>query len=462
LFAKMIVYGRTKGFIRIAPITALVVLSTVDLASFQLAFPHVIRTPGDLQDFIQIVRGSTLRSGLGRGVKRAINQWLNDLSEYHAIKYGSRGQTMSLRDMLRISRPVPLTERSGTLFNYLVKGLHEGNAHSIREQLPQVVAVELLKEAKLPTEQVQLIEQGRLPYEVVVGAVNKPSLPVWRSLMEQMPYFALLRNLNTLARQGVLNDAEAVRYVVGRLTNENAIRKSLVLPFRFFTAAEQLDAGVPQNVRDAVRQALEISFDNLETIPGTTLVCPDISGSMGHQLSSRGSTRYVDVACLFAAAMLKRAETPIVWPFDTQVRDIPVSKLDSLVTTTARITQRYGGGTALCAPISRAIAQGTRFDTFIGITDSEEWAGHGFLSEWKRYTRTVNPNAKAFLLQLVSNRGRFVAPESLENVWYFFGWSESVPNFIVSTIRGEKTQLDEVRALNLGGDTTGGAETDEG
>src|SRR5581483_9597603 len=202
LFAKMIVYARNKGFMRISPITALVVLSTADLNYFELAFPLVIRTPGDLQDFMQIVRSGSLRKGCGRGVKRVIGSWMNGLSEYHVIKYGSQGAGFSLRDILRLVHPKPATEGVDALFNYLCNGLTEENASAIREQLPQVRCIELLKEEKDPARQRELVAMGRLPYETVVGAI-KPDVALWTELMKQMPYFALLRHLNTLAKAGV-------------------------------------------------------------------------------------------------------------------------------------------------------------------------------------------------------------------------------------------------------------------
>src|SRR5262249_903579 len=69
--AQAIIYARAEGLMRVAPITALVVLSAADSADakelFRRIFPRVIQTPGDLQDAIALCRRSALR-GMGKAV----------------------------------------------------------------------------------------------------------------------------------------------------------------------------------------------------------------------------------------------------------------------------------------------------------------------------------------------------------------------------------------------------------
>src|SRR5215467_7356324 len=88
--AQAIVYARAEGLMRVAPLTALVVLSAADSADakelFRRIFPRVIHTPGDLQDVIALCRRSALR-GMGKAVTRAANRWLAGISQYHVVKY---------------------------------------------------------------------------------------------------------------------------------------------------------------------------------------------------------------------------------------------------------------------------------------------------------------------------------------------------------------------------------------
>jgi len=83
--AKAIVFARNEGFMRLQPIVGLCHLPS---GLMKKVFNQVIRTPGDLSDFITVMRGGMVdgRKGLGRAAKTAIKAWLNDLSEYHAYR----------------------------------------------------------------------------------------------------------------------------------------------------------------------------------------------------------------------------------------------------------------------------------------------------------------------------------------------------------------------------------------
>jgi 60 kDa SS-A/Ro ribonucleoprotein len=479
LLARMVVYARTDGLLRTLPIMALAALSAADPDWFARAFPRVIRTPNDLKDLVTFTRKGGMRAGMGRAVKRAVNDWLNGLTEYHAIKYGSRSGDVTLRDVLRITHPKPNDARADTLFHYLVNGLTPENAGRVRELLPQVWAVEQLKQAENPMEQRRRILEGRLPYEVVVGAVS-PDAGLWMELMRQMPYMALLRHLNTLARAGVLNDTEAVEYVAGRLTDPGAVAKSMVLPFRFFIAAKTLLEAVPRLVREAVERALELSFANVPVLPGVTCIAPDVSGSMSCGfVSGRGKARYIDIAAIFAAACLKQSTDALVLPFEHQVVDVRLSAQDTLMTTADRLSKVGGGGTAVAAPISYLLKERIRVDTFIGITDNEDWCygwdgrtlahfrsmpsqrgdEHGFLNAWRKYKRTVNPDAKALLLTIAPYR-HSVAPQHEPDVWFIYGWSDAVLPFIARTLNGVQTQMEAVRAVRLEAPAQAGEENE--
>jgi 60 kDa SS-A/Ro ribonucleoprotein len=468
LLAKMIVFARNEGLLRTLPITALAVLSYTDSTLFARAFPIVIRTPNDLKDFVILVRRGGMRAGLGRAVKRAVNTWLNGLTEYHAIKYGSRSGDVSLRDVLRITHPKPKDGRTDALFHYLVHGLTPENDARVREELPQVGAMERLKGATDPAERRRLIAEGRLPYETVIGATT-PDTALWAELMRQMPYMALLRHLNTLARAGVLADPEAVEYVVERLTNREAVASSMVLPFRFYIAHQSLDAEAPRAIREALEEALELSFANMPHLPGVTCIAPDVSGSMsGGFVSGKGQARFIDIAAIFAAACLKQSNEAIVLPFEDRVIDVRLSARDTLMTTADRLAKIGGGGTAVGAPISHLLAKRIRVDTFVGITDNEDWCygwdgttlaqfqrapvergdEYGFLNAWRKYKAKVNPNAKAFLVTLAPYRDS-VAPQNEPDVWFIYGWSDAVLPFIARTLQGAGTQMDAVRAISL-------------
>jgi 60 kDa SS-A/Ro ribonucleoprotein len=94
--AQAILYARNEGLMRLAPITALVLLSASPNPDakemFHRIFPQVIQTPGDMQDFVSLCRGGKLRV-MGNAITHAVGRWLSSMSEYHAIKYGAECRT---------------------------------------------------------------------------------------------------------------------------------------------------------------------------------------------------------------------------------------------------------------------------------------------------------------------------------------------------------------------------------
>lgn len=489
-FAQAIVYARNEGCMRLVPIVGLVYLSTAeDKKPFYAAFRKVIQTPHDLATFVEWCGKSGIRgskevsgmhkpadargTGLGTVGKKAINEWLTvggkegrGLTEYHVLKYPLNGQT-SMKNIIRVARPKPVTAEQEALFVYAIHGAGEKLGDRVK-LLPQVAAFEELKSATKPAEQLKLIEQGRLPYEAVTGAI-KPDVDVWTALMRQMPHFAILRHLNTLERAGVLANEDNVKYVVGKLTDERAILNAKVLPFQYYqawvtyTRADKCDCvdgscpakrdGYNQQVADAIVTALETSFQNLPEIPGHVVIGNDVSGSMSGRVSPQGATRYCDIAGIFAAALLKKSPDVRVLPADTGLVNIAVSRNDSIATNAEKLALARGG-TDLGAAMQHVNEKRLHLDIYMGITDNVEWAtspnGYqgqslGFYGEW---VQRRNKDAKAFLVTISPYKDS-AAPAGDASVHFISGWSASVLTYITLSLQGMGTQVERVRRVEL-------------
>jgi 60 kDa SS-A/Ro ribonucleoprotein len=326
-----------------------------------------------------------------------------------------------------------------------------------RELTPQIDAFERLKRLDLSGDQTaarELVDAGRLPYEVVTGVI-KPDVATWVELMKQMPYFAMLRHLNTLQRVGVLAEKRAADYVADKLSNAEYMKKAKVLPFRLFTAYQMFEAVQPNEklVAEALVQAMDASFVNLPELGETVAIAIDVSGSMIGRISQQGKTRYVDIAGIFAGALLKSNPKALVLPFDTSVNQVRTSARDSLMTTAGKIARLVGGGTALSAPVSHLMAHKIAVDTFIGITDNIEWAvddrqNYGFLRTWREYKRTVASQAKAFLITIAPYR-HAVAPSDEPDVRYIYGWNDQVLSYMAMTMEGLTGQVESVNAMEI-------------
>ncbi|HLJ81740.1 MAG TPA: TROVE domain-containing protein [Ktedonobacterales bacterium] len=471
--AQAIVYARAEGLMRIAPITALVVLSAADSADakelFRRIFSRVILTPGDLQDVIALCRRSALR-GMGKAVTRAANRWLAGISQYHVVKYGSESQQISLRDIYRMTRP-KLSGEANAIARYVVKG-------EVAQELTQIAGYEEFKrtarslaggqgaggsslsdEARAAAEArvLALIGEYRLPWEVVAGQVI-PSRAVWERLLYDMPYMALLRNLNNMVKYGVTDSAEALDYITRTLADPQRVASGKQLPFRYFSAIKALKAegAVGTALREALSAALELSFANMPELGRRVLVANDISGSMSSRPSPRSDMTMGEIAGIFAAAVYKKAESGEIVSFDTVAHPRAVSKRQG-VAEIAQAVSGNGGGTSLAAPLEYAFkfrkGQAHIFDTAVFITDSESWYDHltrtrGVLDEIREYRKRVRPDLKCFFVQLLPYK-HAVVPESEPGCYYIYGWSGAVLGYIASMVSSGASQVEAVKKVSM-------------
>lgn len=426
--AKAIVFARNEGFMRLQPLFGLAILSSYRSDLFARIFMQVVRIPSDLSDFLTILEGLGRGQG-GRAVKRQVNRFLAGVSEYWALKYNGRGRGYSLGDAIATAHPRPADLKQQALFRYM-RG-QEANMSLI----PQIEALEKLKCAASEADQLHWIEAGRLPYETVTGAI-KPTKDVWAALLHQMPTFALLRHLNALTRAGVFEKEEHLAYAVSRLTDREALRKSKILPFRFAKAFHQVEQ---PELRDALREAVELTFDNLPELGDKTAIFLDISGSMNGE--------YLQIGSVFALALYKKTKgNSLFWLFDTEVVDAKPSRHDSILSQAERIHTR--GGTDTGAPVRKLLAERKFVDQIIIITDEQQNSGSPFYEALLRYRSKVNPKVKAFIVDIAPYRYAMVPPQD-ENTFYIYGWSDTVLTYIAQTLQGYSSMTQQVESMEL-------------
>ncbi|MGF7396248.1 TROVE domain-containing protein (plasmid) [Thermoanaerobacterium thermosaccharolyticum] len=425
--AKALIFARNKGFMRLQPIFGLAKLSSVSTELFARIFDNVVLIPSDLQDFMVILEGQGRGQG-GRAVKRQVARFLNNISEYWAIKYNGRGRGYSLGDIVKTVHPKPINDKQKAIFAYLVGKEYD------KIQLPQIAAYEALKKTTDTKEQIALIQEGRLPHEVVTGVI-KPDKEIWNAILQQMPIFALLRNLNTLDRAGILDENR--NYITSILNDPERLAKSKILPFRFVTAFHQVEKAW---IKDVLRQAVEMTFDNLPEIYGKTAVFLDVSGSMEGD--------YLRIGSVFALALYKKTNGQgIFWTFDTRVYDPKPSMYDSILSQAEKIEAR--GGTDTGAPVEKLRKDNIYVDNIIIITDEQQNTGSPFYKELEKYRRSINPNTKAFVIDIAPYRSSMVPPTD-KNTHYIYGWSETVLHYIAMSIKGYDNMIEDIDKIEIG------------
>ncbi|MEK0312273.1 TROVE domain-containing protein [Cohnella sp. 56] len=426
--AKALVYARGEGYMRLQPLHGLAIMSLYRPDLFARIFLKVVQIPSDLSDFLTILQGMGRGEG-GRAVKRQVNRFLAGVSEYWAVKYNGRGRGYSLGDAIATAHPKPADLKQQALYRYL-RGM-EANL----SLLPQVHALEQLKRAATEAERLYWIETGKLPHEVVTGAV-KPTKAIWEALIAQLPTFALLRHLNALERAGVLEDNHHLQTVIERLTDRRALRKARIMPFRFAKAYRQVANPV---LRDALRDAAEYTFDHLPDLEGRTAIFLDISGSMNGD--------YLQIGSVFALALYKKTEgDSLFWLFDTVAEDARPSRRDSILSQAERIHAR--GGTDTGAPLRKLLAERRKVEQIVIITDEQQNTGSPFYEALAKYRAKVNPGVKAFIVDVSPYRGAMV-PQRDAGTFYIYGWSDTVLSYIAQSAKGYASMVERIEAIAI-------------
>ncbi len=426
--AEEAIAAREDGFMRTMPCLALAVLSGVTgKKAFQDAAPRVIRIPTDATQFSELclsgaVPGRKASKSLGGCAVDPVRSFLEGVSEYHAIKYAAQ-----LRPLVHMTHPRPATPEMRERLGWL-SGQVEGKRVKLNKR---IAAFEALKRTTDEAGIIQLIRTGGLPYECVVGAVSNPSPAVWAELLHVAPTMNLLKSLVTLTRHGVFQDRDNVRVAAEKLSREGALGQSKIFPHQVYTAWRTYSAlpEADQTLIAALSDMLDGSVSSIPVFQGRTCIAPDVSGSMRTvRLSPNSETTPADIAGVFTAGIMRRCKDSIVLPFDTDIRSLALNPRDSVLSNARRIAMAGGGGTCLSAPVTRLLQTRDRVDTFIGITDNEEWVKHRFIDVWRQYRATVAPQATAILITPVPNQHSAV-PESEPGVHFVHGWSDSVFRF---------------------------------
>jgi 60 kDa SS-A/Ro ribonucleoprotein len=408
--AKLAVYARERAFMKDMPAALLVVLSKRDPEFLHQVFDRVVDNGRVLRTMFQMIRsGQFGRTSLSSSLQRAFQRWLNEASVGKLLS-ASIGNDPSLRDVLRLARPTPKDNARRALFGWLTDKDVAKWAPATEADLPgNVKALIAYRQAESEAEQTRIVADLGVRWDLLADAALGPE--VWKAIVRQMGPQALRMNLNTLLRHDVFADEAMVDFVAERLSDPEEIRRSRQFPYQYLAAYLNVSRDVPQKIQSALNTAAEVACGNVPTLPGPVVIGLDTSGSMSMAATGnrgRGATsamRCVDVAALFAAAILRRNPDSVVIPFDTQTYDAKIDPTDSILSVSKRLSSYGGGGTNCALPIEAATRQFAhrRFAGCVLVSDMESWVGTGrysstgVMTAWQEFVKnqqrlgTTNP-----------------------------------------------------------------------
>ena len=349
-------------------------------------------------------------------LKREIAEQIQRFDEYALAKYNSRGMSMKLRDVLRITHPTPKNEKTEALFRKVLDDTLE---------TPYTWETELSEKGNTKEVWDELISSGK------VG------------------YMALLRNLRNIVKCGA-----DIAPVLKVLSDPERVKKSRQLPFRFFSAYRMLEQEnlMTPEIHRALENALTVSVENLDTVPGRTLIAVDVSGSMGSCISRKSTVMCSEIAGLLGAMSSRICEDAAVCYFDCPggwscLRGDKgyivehYGKYDSIL----EICRKHifsGGGTQMDLPMKFALEEDKSasikpFDRVIYFSDnvcnSSSYGIKTVQSMVDKYRKKYNPD---FWVHGVDLQGYGTQQFCGKNFNLIAGWSDKVLEFILLAEKG--------------------------
>ncbi len=472
--AKLALYAREKAFMKDMPAALLVALSVRDTELMHRVFDRVVDNGRVLRTVFQMIRSGQFKNKAGKGrvglsssVQRAFQRWLNTASVGKLLS-ASIGNDPSLRDILRMARPTPKDNARRAMFGWLTGKEVEKWAPAGGDDLP-VEVQSLIAYRNSESEEAQALIAGGLDnvrWDLLSDAAKGPK--VWAALARKMGPQALRMNLNTLLRHDVLATSAMVDYVADRIADESEIRRSKQFPYQYFAAYLNADDNVPQKIKTALHKAAEIACGNVPELPGPVVIGLDTSGSMSCAVignRGRGATskmRCIDVAALFAAAILRRNPDSVVIPFDTSAYDAKIDPNDSILSIAERLAKYGGGGTDCSLPLVAANQKHAKrkFAGVVLVSDNESWVGTGrhgstgVMTAWEAFVanqrKLAGKEASPKLVNIDLQPYQTVQACERADIMNIGGFSDSVFN-VISAFLADNNQrfVAEVEAIEL-------------
>jgi 60 kDa SS-A/Ro ribonucleoprotein len=442
------------------------------------SLPLVCRTGTHLFTFAEL--REALGGGWGRGAQRAVGEWYTEKDAeqlaYQLIKYRQRGG-WSHRDLLRLSKPATdyMMDVPGRAAIRWAVGKELPSEFA--EHLPKnIQGFELAQAAKTPAETAELVRQYRLPREALKTEHLNDS-DVWAAMLDSgMPITALVRNLATMTRNGLLvAGSNYTTKVIDQLGDAEAIKKSRIHPIQLFMALKTYAAGHGQRSRsegwvpvgqivDALDDAFYMAFDNVEATGKRRLIALDISGSMWSgevagipgftpaqaagvmaMVSVRTGDPY-EVVCftagnlgslgLYGRRYRERTPSHELIPGLSPLGLSGKQRLDDVERVMESMSQ-YMGGTDPSLPVEYAIEKKREFDIFEVYTDNEAWAGKRHASQaLVDYRRRTGINAKLVAVAFTATSYSIADPKD-PGMMDVVGFDTSAPQLIQAFAEGQ-------------------------
>ncbi len=345
--ARAIVYARREFGMR-----SITHVAAAELAKYISGLPWakefynaIVYRPDDMSEIISYYQtycakpnGASKRGKvtIPNAMKSGFAMALGKMSAYSLAKYKGEGKSLKLVDIVNMVHPFPtidngfVTVNGMDYFNAISKterdklingevildesgiitmnadkqrkywnALAAGNAKEVYWKISALSALVLNLLSPPETWEVELTRVGQLAKSQ--EDKDKLKSAIWTKLLKEkkLKYLALLRNLRNIIEQA----PDMVHEACAQLTDRDTIKQSLIFPFQYATAFEQINLlnGSPaRTVLMALNKAVDISCQNVPKFDGETLVVLDDSGSMTERCNDKSTNTPAKIGALSA------------------------------------------------------------------------------------------------------------------------------------------------------------------
>lgn len=334
----------------------------------------IIQRPDELSEFVSIYWKDG-KQPLSKQVKLGLAKAFQKFNEYSLAKYNRKKDVM-LRDVLFLCHSKPADVVDGERWDKATRQAFRDQPLAAQHRiLVQSGHENGFTEGELLYGKL-IYDQLETPdtWEVQLSAGANKRETFERLMMENnLGDLAFLRNLRNMVESGVSYEVIAA---YGETRNWGR-----VLPFRFIAAARV----VPQ-LKNYLEYWMFKCLEGSPMLPGHTVLCVDVSGSMNDRLSAKSDLNRLDAAKALAMLLREVCEKVTILKFDTTVERVNPARGFTLDTAI--------GGPRGGTDIGRAVTAASQLnpDRLIILTDEQS------------YTRVGAPNGRGYMINVAANR----------------------------------------------------------
>lgn len=354
--------------------------------------------------------------GWGRGFKTAVAEWyqtktIGDLA-LQVVKYQSRDM-WSHRDLLRLSHPKTKDVAINAIYKWIVDAEYQEPVHVLIEGYKIAHTAEVKDKGRHITE--YGLTREMLPTEWLNDK------KVWDALLVKMPMTAMVRNLATMTRVGLIAPmAEANKIIIDRLN-----KKAKVHPIALLSALKTYEQGHSERgentwepvsqIVDALNDAFYLSFDAIETTGKRYMLALDVSGSMGDGVIAGVPGLTPRIASAAMAMVTARTEQSYhIMGFSDTFMPLSISPRQRLDDVVKSIDNLPFGSTDCTLPMLYALKNNIPVDIFCVYTDNETWAGNIHpIQALQTYRRKMGIPAKLIVVGMTATEFFIADPNDI-------------------------------------------------